>query len=196
MMNIMNIKLNRMSKNPMIQVMVLLVWIAKAYKIKSRELKMNTTTSKSVLGQMPAPSAAPSAPTTSTKTLATWMLAAGVAALVVVTDHLIDDWAETHVIAAWMALWAVAVVAIAALRGVSRLLAQAVMANLDTWSANLARNRADQRLWAMAQTDSRLMTELQTAMDRAENTSAPAADLTTYMTRRAARMVNSRMYYI
>ncbi len=158
-MNIMNIKLNRMSKNPMIQVMVLLVWIAKAYKIKSRELKMNTTTSKSVLGQMPAPSAAPSAPTTSTKTLATWMLAAGVAALVVVTDHLIDDWAETHVIAAWMALWAVAVV-------------------------------------AMAQTDSRLMTELQTAMDRAENTSAPAADLTTYMSRRAARMVNSRMYYI
>lgn len=195
-MNIMNIKLNRMSKNPMIQVMVLLVWIAKAYKIKSRELKMNTTTSKSVLGQMPAPSAAPSAPTTSTKTLATWMLAAGVAALVVVTDHLIDDWAETHVIAAWMALWAVAVVAIAALRGVSRLLAQAVMANLDTWSANLARNRADQRLWAMAQTDSRLMNELQRAMDRAENTSAPAADLTTYMSHRAARMVNSRMYYI
>jgi hypothetical protein len=70
------------------------------------------------------------------------------------------------------------------------------MANLDTWSANLARNRADQRLWAMAQTDSRLMTELQTAMDRAENTAAPAADLTTYMSRRAARMVNSRMYYI
>ncbi len=196
MMNIMNIKLNRMSKNPMIQTMVLLVWIAKAYKIKSRELTMNTTTAKSVLGQMPAPSAAPPAPTTSTKTLATWLLAAGVAALVVVTDHLIDDWAETHVIAAWMALWAVAVVAIAALRGVSRVLAQAVMANLDTWSANLAHNRADQRLWAMAQTDSRLMTELQTAMDRAENASVSAPDLTTYMSRRAARMVNSRMYYI
>lgn len=195
-MNIMNIKLNRMSKNPMIQVMVLLVWTAKAYKTKSRELKMNTTTSKSVLGQMPSPTAAQGAATTGAKTLATLMLAAGVAALVVMADHLIDDWAETHVIAAWMALWAVAVVAIAALRGVSRLLAQAVMANLDTWSANLARNRADQRLWAMAQTDSRLMTELQTAMDRAENTAAPAADLTTYMSRRAARMVNSRMYYI
>ena len=195
-MNIMNIKLNRMGKNPMIQVMVLLVWTAKAYKTKSRELKMNTTTSKSVLGQMPSPTAAQGVATTGAKTLATLMLAAGVAALVVMADHLIDDWAETHVIAAWMALWAVAVVAIAALRGVSRLLAQAVMANLDSWSANLARNRADQRLWAMAQTDSRLMTELQTAMDRAENTAAPAADLTTYMSRRAARMVNSRMYYI
>jgi hypothetical protein len=154
---------------------------------------MNTTTEKSVLGSL---SAARTAPATSASTLATGMLAAGVAALVVIADHMIDDWAETHVIAAWLALWVVAVVAIAALRGVSRMLAQGMMAGLDTWSANLARRRADQRLWAMAQQDSRLMTELQTAMDRAENHSAPAADLTTYMNRRVARMVNSRMYYI
>jgi hypothetical protein len=33
-------------------------------------------------------------------------------------------------------------------------------------------------------------------MDRSEDTQAPAADLTTYMTRRAARMVNNRLYYI
>jgi len=154
---------------------------------------MNTTTEKSVLSTL---SAARTAPATSASTLATGMLAAGVAALVVVADHMIDDWAETHVIAAWLALWVVAVVAIAALRGVSRMLAQGMMAGLDAWSADLARRRADQRLWAMAQQDSRLMTELQTAMDRAENHSAPAADLTTYMSRRVARMVNSRMYYI
>jgi hypothetical protein len=48
----------------------------------------------------------------------------------------------------------------------------------------------------MAQQDSRLMNELQSAMDRAENTRAPATDLTTYMSRRVARMVHSRMYYI
>jgi hypothetical protein len=124
------------------------------------------------------------------------MLAAGVAALVVLADHLIDDWAETHVLAAWLALWAVAVVAIAALRGVSRLLAQNLMVGLDGWSAHVARRRADERLWAMAQTDSRLMQDLQVAMDRSEDTQAPAADLTTYMTRRAARMVNNRLYYI
>lgn len=154
---------------------------------------MNTRTERSVLGQLSAASAAPA---TSSSTLATGMLAAGVAALVVVADHMIDDWAETHVIAAWLALWVVAVVAIAALRGVSRMLAQGMMAGLDAWSADLARRRSDQRLWAMAQQDSRLMHELQTAMDRAETTSAPAADLTTYMSRRAARMVHSRMYYI
>ena len=154
---------------------------------------MNTTTEKSVLGQL---SAASVAPATSASILATGMLAAGVAALVVVVNHMIDDWAETHVIAAWLALWVVAVVAIAALRGVSRMLAQGMMAGLDAWSADLARRRSDQRLWAMAQQDSRLMQELQTAMDRAELTDAPVADLTTYMSRRAARMVNSRMYYI
>jgi hypothetical protein len=196
MNNIINIKLNHMGKNPMIQALVLLFWIAKGYKIKSRERKMTTTTSKSVLGQLPTLHAASPVASTSTKTLATWMLAAGVAALVVLADHLIDDWAETHVLAAWLALWAVAVVAIAALRGVSRLLAQNLMVGLDAWSAHVARRRADERLWAMAQTDSRLMQDLQVAMDRSEETQASDTDLTTYMTRRAARMVNNRLYYI
>lgn len=189
----MNIKWNRMGKNPMMPSMVLMVWIAKAYKVESREQKMNTSIEKSVLGQR---AAARVTPATSSNTLATGMLAAGVAALVVMADHMIDEWAETHVMAAWLALWVVAVVAIAALRGVSRMLAQGMMAGLDAWSADLARRRSDQRLWAMAQQDSRLMNELQSAMDRAENTRAPATDLTTYMNRRVARLVHSRMYYI
>ncbi|WP_295523324.1 hypothetical protein [Limnohabitans sp. Rim8] len=159
---------------------------------------MNATTEKSVLGQRPVAPAllVTTATSTSTKTLATWMLAAAVAALVVTTDILIDAWAQTHVLAAWAALWAVAVVAIAALRGVTRLMAQNLMTGLDAWSAHVARRRADQRLWAMAQTDSRMMRDLQTAMDRAENTDTPATDVTTLMSRRVARMVNSRQYYI
>jgi hypothetical protein len=48
----------------------------------------------------------------------------------------------------------------------------------------------------MAQTDSRLMQDLQLAMDRSEDKDAPVTDLTTYMTRRAARLVNNRFYYI
>ncbi|MEY3446975.1 MAG: hypothetical protein RIR45_1730, partial [Pseudomonadota bacterium] len=51
-------------------------------------------------------------------------------------------------------------------------------------------------LWAMAQTDTRMMRDLQTAMDRAEDTSTPAADLTTLMSRRAARILKNRMHYI
>jgi hypothetical protein len=33
-------------------------------------------------------------------------------------------------------------------------------------------------------------------MDRAEETDIPAPDVTTLMSRRVARMVNSRLYYI
>lgn len=174
--------------------MVLIIWVAKLNKIESREHKMNTAT-KSILGQMPHTAAA-AAPATFTKTLATLMLAAGVAALVVVTDQMIDSWAETHVVAAWLALWAVAAVAIGVLRGVTRALAQNLMGGLDAWSAHVAHRRADERLWAMAQTDSRLMSDLQTAIDRAGNETQPANDITTLMTRRTARMLQSRMYYI
>jgi hypothetical protein len=120
------------------------------------------------------------------------LLAAGVAALVVVVNHLIDNWAQTHLLAAWLALWVVAVLAITTLRGASGFMAQSLMAGLDAWSVQVARRRADQRLWAMAQSDGRIMRELQTAMDRAEDRSAPAADLTTWMSRRVVRMVNHR----
>ena len=154
-----------------------------------------TMSTKSMLGHLPAP-AAVAAPASSTKTLATFLLAAGVAGLVVLADQLIDDWAETHVIASWLALWAVAVLAIGALRGVSRLFAQKMMATLDGWSARVARRRADERLWTMAQSDERLMHDLQTAMDRADVTQTASLDLSTLMDRRAARIVRNRLYYI
>jgi hypothetical protein len=76
------------------------------------------------------------------------------------------------------------------------MLAQGVITGLDNWSASVARRRSDERLWAMAQTDTRMMRDLQTAMDRAEDTSSPAADLTTLMSRRAARILKNRMHYI
>jgi hypothetical protein len=168
----------------------------KESKIESRELKMNTTTIKSVLAQISTVRAKRPVLSASTKALSTWLSTAGVAALLVLANHLMDDWAETHLMAAWLALWALAIVAIVVLRGLSRMLAQNMITGLNQWSAHLARSRADQRLWSMAQTDSRLMGELQTAMDRADENAAPTPNLTTYMTRRAARMVKNRLYYI
>jgi hypothetical protein len=192
---IMNIKLNDISKNPMIRHMVLLIWVAKENKTESREHKMNTT-AKSILGTMPAASEALTAPSTSSKILANLLLAAGVASLVVAFDQMIDSWAESHLVAAWLALWAVAVLAIWVLRGLTRHLAQNLMTGLDAWSAHVARSRADERLWSMAQTDPRLMSELQVAMDRASEGAGPVRDLETLMNRRAARLVRDRMYYI
>lgn len=189
------IKLNSISKNPMIRYMVLLFWIAKGNKTESREHKMHTT-AKSVLGTLPAMPAANTVPRSSSKTLANFLLAAGVAALVVAVNQLIDNWAESHVVAAWLALWAVAVLAIVVLRGLTRHLAQNLMTGLDAWSAHLARSRADERLWSMAQSDPRLMSDLQVALDRASETSGPAQDLENLMTRRADRLVRNRLYYI
>lgn len=157
---------------------------------------MNTMFEKSQWLEQPAAPVAGATSSTSAKVLSTVLLAAGVAALVVITDHWIDDWAETHVIAAWLALWLVAVLAIAALRGVTRWLAQNVMRGLDAWSARVARRRSDERVWAMAQSDSRLMNELQTAMDRADEHTGPTTDLTALMSRRVARLVKNRLYYI
>jgi hypothetical protein len=100
------------------------------------------------------------------------------------------------VVAAWLALWAVAVLAIVVLRGLTRHLAQNLMTGLDAWSAHVARSRADERLWSIAQSDPRLMSDLQVAMDRASETPDPVRDLETLMTRRAARVVRDRLYYI
>ncbi len=189
------IKLNSIGKNPMIRHMVLLFWIAKGNKTESREYKIYTT-AKSVLGTLPTLPAVNTAPRSSSKTLANLLLAAGVAALVVGVDQMIDSWAESHVVAAWLALWAVAVLAIVVLRGLTRHLAQNLMTGLDAWSAHVARSRADERLWSMAQTDPRLMSDLQVAMDRASETPGPAQNLENLVTRRAARLVRDRLYYI
>ena len=135
-------------------------------------------------------------PATSSKALASLLLGAGVAALVVMADQLMEPWADSHVIAAWIALWAVAMMAIAALRGLSRHLAQQVMQGLDGWSAQVAQRRSDRRLWAMAQTDSRMMADLQAAFDREDNEDAPAQDVVALSHRRAARIVRNRLHYI
>ena len=188
-------KVERHWYKPYDQYMVWLIWTPKENKTKSREHKMDTTT-KSILGTMPAISAAQAVPRTSRKTLANLLLAASVAALVVGVDQLIDSWAESHVVAAWLALWAVAVLAILVMRGLTRHLAQNLMTGLDAWSAHVARSRADERLWSMAQSDPRMMSELQVAMDRASEDTGPVRDLENLMTRRVARLVRDRNYYI
>ena len=195
MKTIKKIKLNSIGKNPMIRHMVLLFWIAKGNKTESREHKMNTNT-ESVLGTLPAMPAANTVPRSSSKTLANFLLAAGVAAWVVGVDQMIDSWAESHVVAAWLALWAVAVLAIVVLRGLTRQLAQNLMNGLDAWSAHVARCRADERLWLLAKSDPRLMSDLQVAMDRASETQGPVRDVENLATRRAARLVRDRLYYI
>ena len=156
---------------------------------------MNTNT-ESVLGTLPAMPAVNTAPRSSSKTLANLLLAAGVAAWVVGVDQMIDSWAESHAVAAWLALWAVAVLAIVVLRGLTRHLAQNLMNGLDAWSAHVARCRAEERLLLLAKSDPRLMSDLQVAMDRASVDNVAAQNLETLTTCCAGRLVRDRLYYI
>jgi hypothetical protein len=128
-----------------------------------------------------------------TRTLAAMLLAAIVAAFVIVADQMMATWADGHLLAAWVMLWAVAFAAVGLFAGVSKTLAIQTKQSLDAWSASMARRRSDERLWSIAQTDARLMSELQSALSRSDE-EAPSLQSTTQ--RRVVRMLQNRQYYI
>ena len=110
------------------------------------------------------------------KGMAAVLLAAIVSALLVVADQLLDTWADGHLMAAWVALWAVGFVAIALLAGTVRRFSGKVVAALDGWAARMAQSRADERLWSIALKDARVMADLQSALARDDaNAALPPA---------------------
>jgi hypothetical protein len=96
------------------------------------------------------------------------LLAAMVSALVVVADQLMETWVEGHLMVAWLALWLVGFAALAIFGGAARKVAMTAVGALDRWSAQVAKTRADKRLWAIAKSDSRVMADLTAAMTRNE----------------------------
>jgi hypothetical protein len=102
----------------------------------------------------------------SAKGLSAVLLAAIVSALVVAADQLVDNWGDEHLLAAWATVWAVGFAAMALFAGSARRVAGRIVLSLDAWSLRQARARADQRLWATALRDPRIMADLQVAMGR------------------------------
>src|ERR1035437_4335396 len=105
----------------------------------------------------------------SAKGLSAMLLAAMVSALVVVADQLIDTWADGHLMLAWLALWLTAFAAVAIFAGAARKLAATAVNALNAWSQRVASARSDARLWAIAQTDPRVMADLNAARSRSES---------------------------
>nr|MDP2192182.1 hypothetical protein [Rhodoferax sp.] len=103
----------------------------------------------------------------STKGLSTMLLAAMVSALVVVADQLIGTWVDGHLMLAWVALWLISFAALAVFAGAARKLAVTVVNALDA-SQRVAQARVDERLWAIARTDPRVMADLNAAMALSE----------------------------
>lgn len=101
--------------------------------------------------------------------LAGMLVAAVLAAVLVVADQLIQTWADGHLLLIWVALWTVVFVALAWLAPVLRRSVGVVSARLSLMAQARAAQRADAALWRHAQTDARMMGDLQSAMDRSGN---------------------------
>ena len=102
--------------------------------------------------------------------LATMLLAAVVAALVVVADRLIDSWADGHLLMVWVALWAVAFAAIGLLAPIAGQAACNLVLSAQEWSRRSANARAEDAFWQNALNDPRVMAEYQAAKQRSEQT--------------------------
>lgn len=105
-----------------------------------------------------------------TRGLATMLLSAVAAAVMVVAYQVMDSVAEGHLLVMWIAMWAAAFASLALFAGTARHFAVRLKAGLDAWSRSVAEARADERLWAMAKSDARVMADLQTAITRSEDT--------------------------
>ena len=103
-----------------------------------------------------------------TRSLATLLLSAIAAAMMVAAYQVMESMADGHLLVLWISMWAVAFVALAAFASSARNALVGVKNTLDQWSRNIALRRADERLWAMAKTDARLMADLHAALGRDE----------------------------
>ncbi|MDB5967231.1 MAG: hypothetical protein JWQ72_3731 [Polaromonas sp.] len=102
------------------------------------------------------------------RSLATLLVSAFAAAVMVVAYKVMDSIAEGHLMVIWLGMWLVAFAFLASFAGSARQLALRIKASLDAWSRSLAEARADERLWSLAKTDGRVMADLQTAQTRSE----------------------------
>ena len=127
-----------------------------------------------------------------TRGLATLLLSAVVAAVMVVANQVMDSVTEGHLLVMWMAMWLSAFIALALFATPARNLALRVKDGLDGWSAALAQRSADERLWTAAQSDPRVMQDLQAVMRRAEADQPVGAPHLVQMNARAKRL--ARLY--
>lgn len=98
---------------------------------------------------------------------ATLLLAAVVSALLVIANEVVTTWTEGHLMAAWIALWAIGFAALALFAAPARRLGAALRQGVKGWSTRRKQAAADQQLWSVALTDARVMADLSRAMSSA-----------------------------
>ena len=104
----------------------------------------------------------------SAKTLATLLSAAVVAALVVVADRAIDSWADGHLLATWVIMWAVAFAALGFFAPLLKQIFRNLNVSYQAWSLRSQNAQAEEAYWQSALNDPRVMAEYQAAKLRSE----------------------------
>jgi hypothetical protein len=97
---------------------------------------------------------------------ATLLLAAIVAALLVVTNQVVDTWTEGRLLAAWIVMWTVAFASLALLASPVRRAARGLRSAVRHWAQSRREAREDAKLWQVALTDARVMADISRAMSR------------------------------
>jgi hypothetical protein len=116
----------------------------------------------------------------SARGIATFLLAAVVSGLLFAANQAIDTWADGHLLAAWVALWAVAFAAMALAATPIRRAALSLK-NIDgsamyaAWSARRKARIADEYTLECARQDHRLMAEITRAADTVADAAPKAA---------------------
>ncbi len=98
--------------------------------------------------------------------LAGMLLAAGMAALLVTADQVIDSWTNGHMLAAWVALWTVTFAALAILATPLRKMSNAGAALVSAYRKAGAERRAEAEMWELARHDHRVMADIRAASIR------------------------------
>lgn len=106
---------------------------------------------------------------TGARGLATFVLAAIVSALLFAANQLMETWADGHLMAAWIILWAVAFAVLAILATPIRNTVRQVKAfdgsaMYAAWSARRKARLSDEKMWNYARQDNRLMADITRAL--------------------------------
>ena len=96
------------------------------------------------------------------------LFAGAMSALLVVADQIVSIWAEGHILLAWVMLWALVFAAVALFAEAARGFAHTLVTSLQVRLQASKRRLADERVWAVAQSDPRFMADIQAARLRAE----------------------------
>lgn len=96
---------------------------------------------------------------------ASMLLAAVVAALMVAANQFIETWTDGHLLAGWVALWAVAFAAMALLATPTKNATHSLRMGAKAWSERRRQAAADDKLWGVALYDARVMADISRAMD-------------------------------